>query len=695
MLLIFLLFFIPSSAYAEVSSGIFAPSTAPETEQKAALQKLVVLLTQQLVELMAQKAANTESAIVPTAPLAPGVNDATTGGDVSRLQRFLTETGDYTYGEITGYYGFATRAAVERFQVRAGIVFSGTPNSTGFGAAGPKTLAVMRNRSSSMFVFHSISAPSSTTQSPGGIAYTPSYGRGDGVTDVAASSTPYIAPTSQPVSNSVAGSTGNTSLGSAAGSSSGGGISASLFCIFNGQAIANGASAVAYQAAAAPSGSSCVSETRTCVGDVLSGSYRYSGCIQSQNIATTSPPSPATTTISFFSEYLKKYPADSQRAAEALMKSGSQQLVFDDASAGAPIKVLNLSVPSNTEVLIKSGVVLMAGPSSNTADNIFRIEDVSHVSIRGESGARLTADKSAYANGEWRHHIFITSSEYITISGLTIENSGGDGIYIGSRYKLSSTSGEFINNQIKISGNKIDNNSRNGISLIQGRNIYIEDNIVSRTRSEPGTQVASHGPHAGIDVEPNESFEQLYNVRVTNNTFTDNQAFGISLSLAAARGGTSPLNVVLDANIISGSNIGISISAPVLNPGLIALRGNSIKAYGRQAIWISSKSLAGPELVISSTSIEDSLPETSWLSGGIHAPLGFSKTSNAEADGGISVLGTSIRSNKGKYLYVVDNATLIPYQNVKLGFILTDKLSTKAVYKGRGYTESAFSVSVQ
>ena len=61
------------------------------------------------------------------------------GSSVSCLQQLLTLTGDYTYGEITSYYGPATQASVQKFQTRKGIVSSGTPESTGYGLAGLRT----------------------------------------------------------------------------------------------------------------------------------------------------------------------------------------------------------------------------------------------------------------------------------------------------------------------------------------------------------------------------------------------------------------------------------------------------------------------------------------------------------------------------------------------------------------------------
>jgi hypothetical protein len=49
-------------------------------------------------------------------------------------------------------------------------------------------------------------------------------------------------------------------------------------CSFNNQTIASGSSVTAYQAASVPSGSTCVSQSRTCSNGILSGSYTFASC---------------------------------------------------------------------------------------------------------------------------------------------------------------------------------------------------------------------------------------------------------------------------------------------------------------------------------------------------------------------------------------------------------------------------------
>lgn len=74
-----------------------------------------------------------------TRTLVPGMDDSWSGGQVSALQRYLTRAGYYS-GPITGYYGDETVKAVQAMQRAAGIVSSGTPETTGYGAVGKSTL---------------------------------------------------------------------------------------------------------------------------------------------------------------------------------------------------------------------------------------------------------------------------------------------------------------------------------------------------------------------------------------------------------------------------------------------------------------------------------------------------------------------------------------------------------------------------
>jgi hypothetical protein len=67
------------------------------------------------------------------------------GDEVHQIQVFLT------YEKLlaplyTGFFGRLTEAAVKKWQTMHGIITSGSPGTTGYGVAGPKTrAAIMRS----------------------------------------------------------------------------------------------------------------------------------------------------------------------------------------------------------------------------------------------------------------------------------------------------------------------------------------------------------------------------------------------------------------------------------------------------------------------------------------------------------------------------------------------------------------------
>lgn len=66
------------------------------------------------------------------------------GQQVRELQTFLAANPSiYPEGLVTGYYGSLTTAAVQRFQCQENIVCSGTPQTSGYGRVGPRTLAAI------------------------------------------------------------------------------------------------------------------------------------------------------------------------------------------------------------------------------------------------------------------------------------------------------------------------------------------------------------------------------------------------------------------------------------------------------------------------------------------------------------------------------------------------------------------------
>jgi len=86
----------------------------------------------------------TTSSSVACPQLGKSLKRGSSGEDVRRLQVFLShDSSIYPEGQVTGYYGALTEAAVKRWQIKFNIVSAGTPETTGFGVVGPRTAAIL------------------------------------------------------------------------------------------------------------------------------------------------------------------------------------------------------------------------------------------------------------------------------------------------------------------------------------------------------------------------------------------------------------------------------------------------------------------------------------------------------------------------------------------------------------------------
>jgi polygalacturonase len=138
-----------------------------------------------------------------------------------------------------------------------------------------------------------------------------------------------------------------------------------------------------------------------------------------------------------------------------------------------------LYLRSNQRVVLEEGVVVLAkrGSFHGLQDSLIMGTGISNASIvgLGANGATLRMWKMDYANaslyqqgtcsarGACRMGIELTNVSDVLLSGLTIQSTGGDGIFA-----RGVTNGTF-------SGLVLDNNFRQGVSVSSGVNLLFED----------------------------------------------------------------------------------------------------------------------------------------------------------------------------------------------------------------------------
>lgn len=189
-------------------------------------------------------------------------------------------------------------------------------------------------------------------------------------------------------------------------------------------------------------------------------------------------------------------------------------------------------------------------------------------------------------------HEFMCSIVTIGVNGMKIENCTfsdfwGDAICL-SHYGDEPTTGERTRNQnIKILNNTIvggkHHNNRNGISIINGKNILVRDNVIKNT--------SRYDMPGGIDVEPNNSAYTIENIKIEDNIFEGVGGTVGAVGIVLLRDQAPAYNVSVIRNTIRNCSCGISLCIKTdMSSGGIEIKDNFIAGDTRPYNFVGSGS---------------------------------------------------------------------------------------------------------
>ncbi len=273
-------------------------------------------------------------------------------------------------------------------------------------------------------------------------------------------------------------------------------------------------------------------------------------------------------------------PDDATEYLQAAIDSGVSRLIVPDMGTDWVVRPITLR--SDLELILEEGVVVTAkkGAYVGTSESVFTARNVQNLTLRGY-GATIRMHKEDYTKppyprGEWRMGIVIRGGKNVQILGLTIRDTGGDGIYLGAGARK-------WNEDVVIRDVVVANNHRQGISVISAKNLLIENSIFKETS---GTR-----PMAGIDFEPNHPDERLENIIIRNSVFIDNEGPGIAI-YPGRLSGERQISILMENLIVRGSTYGIHISvgAEDDHPGSeIVVRNCLIESSEKNGIRVNRK----------------------------------------------------------------------------------------------------------
>lgn len=201
--------------------------------------------------------------------------------------------------------------------------------------------------------------------------------------------------------------------------------------------------------------------------------------------------------------------------------------------------------PNNSQLVLAAGVTVTANAGYGPLDKMLNITS-QNVTIQGAGASSVIFQmrKAEYVaehatdGSEWRHCLDIEGASNITVSGISCNLSGGDGIYVAD-----GAAGPSQN--ITISTSIFDQNFRQGFSLISGVHIFVSNCYFTNTS---GT-----APDAGIDIEPNTPNNTVADVHITNNYSTGNAGAGLLIALEQLNGSSPNVGITV-SNYYSSSN---------------------------------------------------------------------------------------------------------------------------------------------
>ena len=222
----------------------------------------------------------------------------------------------------------------------------------------------------------------------------------------------------------------------------------------------------------------------------------------------------------------------------------------------------SIQLKDNSTLKLSPNTVLNVIPTSSGSYRVFKIRNVKNVNI---SGGKIIGDKYTHLGktGEWGMGVEIRDSQNISISNMSIDKMWGDAIYIG-------TDGKNSNFDIKLNNIRMNDNRRQGISVISVFKLNADNIYVSNTNGAD--------PSSGIDLEPNDKNNRLENISITNLHTLNNAGGGFVVSLKNYKDANYQTSIKLANHTDNGSKFGFVVRGnETKNYGLIAVMGTHYK----------------------------------------------------------------------------------------------------------------------
>lgn len=345
---------------------------------------------------------------------------------------------------------------------------------------------------------------------------------------------------------------------------------------------------------------------------------------------------------------------DSTEALQAAINSGAKRVLVPNMTKDWIVRPLKLA--GHQELILEDGVVITAkrGEYRGSGDSLLNARDISDLVIRGY-GATVRMQKEDYISGdlldrlgwnrwfgaykkaEGRMTLKLRGATDVGVYGLTLRDSGGDGIYVQDC------------KNIRIQDVVCDNNYRQGISVIEVDGLTVENSVFKNTWGTP--------PAAGLDIEPDHPTQGIRHVAFRNCRFEDNYGDGIELNLARMRSEAGDVSILFDnCRVSSRRGTGIRVSKVRDDVGgLIEFRNCVVENTEGYGIKVNDKSAAAARVKFVNCAVRNVANNRKYSGAWTPVWIGIGAAANsAKQQGGIEFVNCSVEDRYDRPLITVD-----------------------------------------
>ena len=227
-------------------------------------------------------------------------------------------------------------------------------------------------------------------------------------------------------------------------------------------------------------------------------------------------------------------PNDATSALMNAINSPNDTIIVDLQATAWKVESMSFFDLSNKTIIFEPGVIIEALPGGFMGyyDCLFRFVNGDNINLIGY-GAVFQMNKAEYVlidDSEYRHSISLFNTKNFTVKGLTLIESGGDGLAIDGDNQ------NYCEN-IYVEDVRFLDHYRQGLSILNVQNMTVRYCEFSGT--------AGILPEAGVDIEPYQTTQRVINLLIEDCRFESNGWSGVAVNLFELDGTSLPVSITV------------------------------------------------------------------------------------------------------------------------------------------------------